>query len=915
VAAVIVAAGFLGTIAPASAAYSLEKAKEFADSGDTKAAIIELKNALQADGNDVEARLLLGSIYLKLRDGAAAEKEIRRAANLGADPSRWRLDLVEALLAQGKFSDALDRLEAANDLPEQGQSRAMALRGQAYLGLKRLDEAAEAYDASLSLDPDNTQAALGKILLAVQSGRDDEAMAAAEDLLSRVPDDGEARLVRADLYRKKGENAKAEQDFARAIALLPEDARPLLGHAIVLLASGNLDGAKKDLDRVDSIRKDIVMARYLRGLIAFQEKDWDAAKGHLERVLAVAPGHLQSQLLLGIISFSEGDLTIADEYLTRVVAAFPGNSQAVKVLAATQIRKREPTRAIETLKPLANSQYDAQIMALLGSAYLLSGDHEKGQEWLSKAVDATPDVAALRTQFALTLLAGGQTDKAITELQSAVDLDQDIIQADVLLVLAHLKDKQYDQALAASQALEKRLPDQPIPYNLTGLAYLAEGDKTKARERFKKALEVDSKFVTAELNLARVDVADGDLDAAEKRFERVLFQERGHLGALLGMAGLAERRGDDKALVAFLEKAQEANPGSVQPGLLLARYYITHNEHEKAASVGTDLYSRFPDNEQVLEMLARAQSLQGDTASSIRTFEQLAQLRPGDAQLQYLLGGAKWKAKDLAGARQAFQRAVGLEPAFVDARWALASVELQDGNIGGALDQARSLQADFPELPLGYRIEGEIYFSQKRPAEAVKALEIAYQKEKSGPVAIQLAQAYGADNRRGRAIDILEAWLSQQPDDQRARSLLAVNYQLEGRDQEAIAAYEVLKDSAKDNAVVLNNLAWLYQKAGDERALEVARQAFDLDPNRPEIADTYGWVLLQQGNTQESLTILQQAYVAFPTQPEIGYHVAVALHQAGRDDEAVKVLRRLLRETPDFEQEREAKALLQKIDE
>jgi len=264
VAAVIVAAGFLGTIAPASAAYSLEKAKEFADSGDTKAAIIELKNALQADGNDVEARLLLGSIYLKLRDGAAAEKEIRRAANLGADPSRWRLDLVEALLAQGKFSDALDRLEAANDLPEQGQSRAMALRGQAYLGLKRLDEAAEAYDASLSLDPDNTQAALGKILLAVQSGRDDEAMAAAEDLLSRVPDDGEARLVRADLYRKKGENAKAEQDFARAIALLPEDARPLLGHAIVLLASGNLDGAKKDLDRVDSIRKDIVMARYLR---------------------------------------------------------------------------------------------------------------------------------------------------------------------------------------------------------------------------------------------------------------------------------------------------------------------------------------------------------------------------------------------------------------------------------------------------------------------------------------------------------------------------------------------------------------------------------------------------------------------------------------------------------------------------
>jgi Tfp pilus assembly protein PilF len=118
----------------------------------------------------------------------------------------------------------------------------------------------------------------------------------------------------------------------------------------------------------------------------------------------------------------------------------------------------------------------------------------------------------------------------------------------------------------------------------------------------------------------------------------------------------------------------------------------------------------------------------------------------------------------------------------------------------------------------------------------------------------------------------------------------------------------------KDDAVVLNNLAWLYQERGDARAVETARRAYEIAPDRPEVADTYGWVLLQQGQTNEALTILQQAYVSFPTQTEIGYHVAVALHQAGRAEESVKVLRRLLRENPSFPQASEAKALLQRID-
>jgi predicted Zn-dependent protease len=93
----------------------------------------------------------------------------------------------------------------------------------------------------------------------------------------------------------------------------------------------------------------------------------------------------------------------------------------------------------------------------------------------------------------------------------------------------------------------------------------------------------------------------------------------------------------------------------------------------------------------------------------------------------------------------------------------------------------------------------------------------------------------------------------------------------------------------------------------------MARRAYEAAPNRPAIADTYGWILFRAGQKDSGLSILQQAYLGDPTQAEIGYHVAVAMSETGRADEAAKILRRILRDNPDFPQAKESKALLEKL--
>jgi putative PEP-CTERM system TPR-repeat lipoprotein len=281
---------------------SVDKARAYMETGDNRAAIIELKNALQEDPGDAEARLLLGELYLRLKDGAGAEKEIRRASELGADPSTWKLNLIQALVLQGKFSDALDRLDGLPEQSPKDQSRAMALRGQANMGLKQVEDAANDFKEALRLDPDNETAGLGQILLELAGGELEPATAATDQFLARFPDNVEALIIRAELHRNAEELDEAGARFARVIELEPQNVRALMGHATVMIAVGDLEKAQADLDLVDDLQKDLAMAHYLRGVIAFQGKDWEKSEEHLQKVLNAIPGHLQSQLLLGIIS-------------------------------------------------------------------------------------------------------------------------------------------------------------------------------------------------------------------------------------------------------------------------------------------------------------------------------------------------------------------------------------------------------------------------------------------------------------------------------------------------------------------------------------------------------------------------------------------------------------------------------------
>ena len=135
------------------------------------------------------------------------------------------------------------------------------------------------------------------------------------------------------------------------------------------------------------------------------------------------------------------------------------------------------------------------------------------------------------------------------------------VTADLALISAHVRRKEFDKALAAIDKLEAKQPDKPIAANLRGRVQLAQKDNAAARKSFERALRSTRTSLPLPPAWRRMDVADKKPDDAKKRFERLLAKNPKNGQALLALAQLAAVRGASKdEVAALLTKAVDANP-------------------------------------------------------------------------------------------------------------------------------------------------------------------------------------------------------------------------------------------------------------------------------------------------------------------------------------------------------------------
>jgi putative PEP-CTERM system TPR-repeat lipoprotein len=891
----------------------MQRASEFQAQGKLESAIIELKNAVQKNPKNAEARQRLGEIYIAQGLGEAAEGELKRAQDLGIDYELLKVPMGQALLLQGEYARILREVRTAPTSPPENVPKILEIQGRAQLGANHFEEGCQLFAQAQDDDPKYIPSYWGLTRCAVARGKVEEAHKELDKAIELDGKNSGTWSLLGDLERATKRVPEAETAYANALKYDSKNVDALLGRALVRIESNQLEEANRDIDAAQVVARNSPLANQLRGVVQFRQAKFDAAQASFQTVLKAQPNYLPAVLWLGLTNYVQKNY----EQAAVQFAQYARNVPSIRVqalLGLTQAKLGRGAAASKTLDVLRGVEVtDPQSLAALAQANLYLGDTDLAAAYLTKAIEQKPDAAALRVDLAAILSEKGARAQANELLESAIRLDPGITNADVLLVQNLIRDNQFEKALQVVASLEKTQPSNPDTYNLKGAIYVAKNDLANARSAFEQALVLDPLSVTTAVNLARLDLRDNKPEVARQRFEAVLAKNQNNVQAMMALAAFAAATGQESEFINWMQKAAQAAPSDPRPRVFLAKYYLQKNDIQKALAIAREAQAASPNNADALEVLGTAQLVAGEKENAGVTYGKLVTVVPKNPVAYYELATAQVTARAIDAARLSLNKALELKPRYLDAEVLLAAVELAAGRYKEAAGFAQQIQQQQPESSSGFVLEGEILMTQKQFAAAAKAYEKALAIDNSGPLAVKVHQALRAGGHTEDADAWLIHWLGDHPRDVTARIHLAATYINSGQNKQAIEQYELVLAIDPKNVIALNDLAWLYQRQNDPRALGMAEQAYQLNSESPAIMDTLGWTMVEQGKITTGMELLRKATEKAPADTTIRYHWAAALAKSGDTQRARKELADLLTNNKTFPERQDAQTLLRQL--
>jgi putative PEP-CTERM system TPR-repeat lipoprotein len=870
----------------------LASAKDYLAKNDTKAAVIQLKNALQADPSLAEARYLLGTSMLASGDVISAEVELRKALDLKYPRDQAVPALARSLLAQNKFREITDGF--ADEKIESAPARAdlQTSLAAAYAALGNPQKAEAALADALRAQPDNAPALLAQARQKGTAGDVDGALATVQQAIDKHPNDPDAWKLRGDIFyyaRNQPDDALAayRKSAETKANYLPGQA----GVVTVLMAQGKLDEAGQAIEQLKKFAGGHPQTRLLETQLAYQKKDYKAAHELAQQLIKMAPDNVQVLQVAGATEFQLGNLTQAETHFNKALQAVPTLSMARRMLMATYLRTGQPDKALTLLPTGADgaAQQDSEMLSLAGQAYLQKNEPRKAEQLLANASQLDPQNSRKRTSVALARLASGNA-AAFGELESIAAASGADTTADLALVSAHLQRGEYDSALKSIDTMEKKKPSDLSVLSLRGNTLLARGDAAGARKAYDQALQADAAYFPAVAGLANADIAENKPTDAEKRFRTLLEKNPKNSAALIGLAGVRARMNAPvDEVIGLVRDAVAADPTDVRSRVMLSELYLRSRNAKQALSAAQDGLAALPDNPALLDALGRAQMASGDANQAMATYNKLASLQPGQAQPYMRLADVYMNAKDRDGAARSLSRALEIAPDLIDAQRGLIMLNLDKGNVSEANALAKKVQQQRPKEPIGYVLEGDIAFQQKQWAAAAAAYRNALRVAPVAELAIKLHGTLQAGNSTAEASRFAADWLRDHPRDD------AFNYHLGdvalGRKDfpEAEKRYQKVLEINPNNALALNNLAWVSNQLGKD-GIGYAEKANRLSPNQPALMDTLAMLYADKKNYAQALDLQKRAVTLQPAAPQLRLGLAKIYIAAGEKDNARREL-------------------------
>jgi tetratricopeptide (TPR) repeat protein len=426
-----------------------------------KLAIEQYEQIVRLQPDSMDDHLLLGRLYRLNNDLQKAESEFKTAVKLQPDSEEAVTTLA---YLYNELGDTARATQVLSSVPStQRSAKLYSALGYTHEQQKQYKEAIEAYRHAIELDRDNLDAIRGLAQNLLNDGQADAALEQYKVIADANPEDAQTYVRIAEIYRKQGKFDLALDNLKKAETMVQDSVEVPYNIAAIYQAQGRYDEA------VPIMRDLLKKSEKADGKYSNGEKSNRAV--FLER--------------LGSIYRDQGNNSSAVETFRQVVALGGDDNveRGYQQIIDTWREAKEWQKALDTAKEAVQKLPSSALKMVLAAQQADMGDAD----------------TALKNVHAM--LKGNAEDREIY-----------ITLAQMNTRLRRFSDA--EQALDKAEALSTKPDDKQYVWFLRGSNFERQKRYSEAEEQFKKVLASDPDHASA-LNYLGYMLADQNTNLEE----------------------------------------------------------------------------------------------------------------------------------------------------------------------------------------------------------------------------------------------------------------------------------------------------------------------------------------------------------------------------------------------------------------
>jgi tetratricopeptide (TPR) repeat protein len=747
------------------------KAEQFMTESNWPKARISLQNVLKIDPKDAEGYYMMGEVEEK-------EENLKNAVGDYFKAVELKPDYQEALIKVGRYyllahdftnveetAERILKKDPGNPSAETFKSVILYLRGNQKMALKSAEKAAVLHPFANDLISFLSS-------LYIQSGNLQKAEKVLKRGIGGNPDSIILLSSLAEVQIKQGQRDEAEKSLKKIIEIEPKDLKHQIQLAVYYDQNNSYRNAEEVLTQI--VRNDSQSEKGYLALSQFylQHQKNQEAEAVLRKGMDLLPksvnivftlgrhyeiqneqakaraiyekviqdkkteGSIQeAEARLASLDFLEGHLKEGEERIDSILRKNPESEEALTFKGKILLQRKEYFEAIQHFRTALKGQPErADLLALLGEAYLKAGELDLAKDSLDQSLKLNPQLWSSRYYEALVEAGKGRTESAEKELTELLK-----VRSGDSLILGSLMEIEMAKKdwVGSEKTMDQIRRSAKDPFLIAmSEANLALEEKriSKARASYGEAFRLRPEASEPLFAMVRLDLSMGKKNEVKAFLQKTFLEQpkNSYAHHLYGEILLAEKE-KEKAEKEFYKATQLKGDWS-SPWLKLIFLKLSDKNLSMALNylnMGIELN---PGSQELYLLKGTVLAESGKTDEAVTAYKRLIQINPSNKMAQnnlaMLLVDKKGDPTSLNQALNLMQEyATGetRDPVLLDT---LGWVYHKMGREEEAINVLGKALASLPnQETINYHM-GMIYYKTGRFPEAKKYLTKAVQVQK-----------------------------------------------------------------------------------------------------------------------------------------------------------------------------------------